>query len=53
MVYYKIGMMIPYLIDMPSASMVTAWSGDGKYIASGNFDNTVTVLKYGSPQFLG
>ena len=39
----------PYLIDMPSASMVTAWSGDGKYIASGNFDNTVTVLEYGSP----
>ena len=39
----------PYLIDMPSASMVTAWSGDGKYIASGNFDNTITVLKYGSP----
>ena len=34
---------------MPSASMVTAWSGDGKYIASGNFDNTITVLEYGSP----
>ncbi len=39
----------PYLIDMPSASIVTAWSGDGKYIASGNFDNTITVLEYGSP----
>ena len=39
----------PYLIDMPSASIVTAWSGDSKYIASGNFDNTVTVLEYGSP----
>ncbi|MEM9508701.1 MAG: hypothetical protein AAGA16_13630 [Cyanobacteria bacterium P01_E01_bin.35] len=39
----------PYLIDMPSASMVTDWSGDGKYIASGNFDNTITVLEYGSP----
>lgn len=39
----------PYVIDMPSASMVTAWSGDSKYIASGNFDNTITVLKYGSP----
>ena len=38
----------PYLIDMPSASMVTAWSGDSKYIASGNFDNTITVLEYGS-----
>jgi len=39
----------PYLIDMPSASVVTAWSGDGKYIASGNLGNTVTVLEYGSP----
>ncbi|MDJ0591189.1 MAG: hypothetical protein QNJ72_14530 [Pleurocapsa sp. MO_226.B13] len=39
----------PYPIDMPSASIVTAWSGDSKYIASGNFDNTITVLEYGSP----
>ena len=39
----------PYLIDMSSASMVTAWSGDSKYIASGNFGNTITVLEYGSP----
>jgi WD40 repeat protein len=38
----------PYLIDMPSASIVTAWSSDSKYIASGNLDNTITVLKYGS-----
>ncbi|MEN9519333.1 MAG: hypothetical protein RLZZ381_1921 [Cyanobacteriota bacterium] len=38
----------PYLIDMPSASIVIAWSGDSKYIASGNLDNTVTVLEYGS-----
>ncbi|WP_319418848.1 WD40 repeat domain-containing protein [Pleurocapsa sp. FMAR1] len=39
----------PYLIDMPSASIVTAWSGDSKYIASGNLDNTITVLEYGLP----
>ncbi len=39
----------PYIIDMPSASIVTAWSGDSKYIASGNLDNTITVLEYGSP----
>jgi WD40 repeat protein len=39
----------PYLIEMPSASIVTAWSGDGKYLASGNLDNTITVLKYGLP----
>ncbi|PSB10954.1 hypothetical protein C7B62_07445 [Pleurocapsa sp. CCALA 161] len=38
----------PYLIEMPSASIVTAWSGDSKYIASGNLDNTITVLEYGS-----
>jgi WD40 repeat protein len=38
----------PYLIDMPSASIVTAWSGDSKYIASGNLDNTITVLEYGA-----
>jgi WD40 repeat protein len=37
----------PYLIDMPSASIVTAWSGDSKYIASGNLGNTITVLEYG------
>ena len=36
-------------IDMPSASIVTAWSTDSKYIASGNLDNTVTVLEYGLP----
>ncbi len=39
----------PYLIDMPSASIVTAWSGNSKYIASGNLDNTITVWEYGSP----
>ena len=39
----------PYLMDMPSASIVTAWSGDSKYIASSNLDNTITVLEYGSP----
>ncbi len=38
----------PYLIDMSSPSTFTAWSGDSKYIASGNFDNTITVLEYGS-----
>lgn len=39
----------PYVIDMPSASIVTAWSADSRYIASGNFDNTITVLEYGNP----
>ena len=39
----------PYLIDMPSASIVTTWSEDSKYIASGNLDNTLTVLEYSNP----
>ena len=39
----------PCHIDMPSASIVTAWSGDSKYIASGNFGNTLSVLEYGNP----
>ena len=39
----------PDLIDLPSASIVTGWSGDSKYLASGNLDNTIIVLKYGSP----
>ncbi|NET60032.1 MAG: hypothetical protein F6K47_28950 [Symploca sp. SIO2E6] len=38
----------PYLINMPSASMVMAWSGDSKYLASGNLDNTIAVLEYGN-----
>ena len=40
----------PHIIDLPSASIVTAWSGDSKYIASVNFDNTITIFEYGSPQ---
>ncbi|MEL6494185.1 MAG: hypothetical protein AAFQ41_03560 [Cyanobacteria bacterium J06623_7] len=39
----------PYLIDMPTASIFITWSGDGKYIASGNLDKTITVLEYGIP----
>ncbi|MEM9274452.1 MAG: hypothetical protein AAGA80_16025 [Cyanobacteria bacterium P01_F01_bin.143] len=39
----------PHIIDLPSASIVTVWSKDSKYIASGNLDNTITVLEYGSP----
>ena len=38
----------PYLIDMPSASTFSAWSEDSKYIASGNLDNTITILEYGN-----
>ena len=37
----------PYLIDMSSASTFIAWAGDSKYLASANFDNTITILEYG------
>jgi WD40 repeat protein len=39
----------PYVIDIPSASLAIAWSPDGKYIASGNMDRTITVLEWGNP----
>jgi WD40 repeat protein len=38
----------PYLLPTASASLAVAWSTDGKYIASGNMDQTVTVLEWGS-----
>jgi WD40 repeat protein len=39
----------PYLLTIPSASVAIAWSPDGKYIASGNMDRTITVLKWENP----
>ncbi|MBW4421721.1 MAG: PD40 domain-containing protein [Myxacorys californica WJT36-NPBG1] len=39
----------PYLLTIPSASVAIAWSPDGKYIASGNLDRTITVLKWENP----
>jgi WD40 repeat protein len=38
----------PYLVPIASASLAIAWSSDGKYIASGNMDQTVTVLEWGN-----
>jgi WD40 repeat protein len=38
----------PYLVPIASASLAVAWSTDGKYIASGNMDQTVTVLEWGN-----
>ncbi|MEL6442073.1 MAG: hypothetical protein AAFQ80_22865 [Cyanobacteria bacterium J06621_8] len=38
----------PRLIDLSSASIVTVWSRDGKYIASGNLDNTIAIVEYAS-----
>ncbi|MEB3291562.1 MAG: WD40 repeat domain-containing protein [Synechococcales bacterium] len=39
----------PYWLEMPSASLAIAWSGDGNYLASGNFDRTVTVIEGENP----
>lgn len=39
----------PYMMYMDAASIAIAWSTDGEYLASGNLDNTITVLKWGYP----
>ncbi|MCU0532463.1 MAG: hypothetical protein MUD14_00935 [Hydrococcus sp. Prado102] len=39
----------PYVIHMEAASIAIAWSGDSKYIASGNLDYTITVMEWNSP----
>jgi WD40 repeat protein len=36
----------PYSLETSAASIEIAWSGDGKYLASGNLDNTITVLEW-------
>jgi WD40 repeat protein len=36
----------PYSLETPAASIKIAWSCDGKYLASGNLDNTITVLEW-------
>ncbi|MGF1482277.1 MAG: WD40 repeat domain-containing protein [Cyanophyceae cyanobacterium] len=38
-----------FLLEVPGASLCPAWSVDGKYLASGNFDRTVSVLEWGNP----
>ncbi|MEL6139133.1 MAG: WD40 repeat domain-containing protein [Cyanobacteria bacterium J06628_6] len=39
----------PEFIEVPGASLSVAWSGDGRYLASGNLDRTLTVLDWGKP----
>lgn len=39
----------PTVIAVPGASLHVAWSADGRYIASGNLDRTLTVAEWGSP----
>ncbi|PHJ63730.1 WD40 repeat-containing protein [Nostoc linckia z18] len=39
----------PYILDMPTVSLAMAWSPDGKFLASGNMDRSVTVLEWNNP----
>ncbi|NJL10925.1 MAG: hypothetical protein HC908_14190, partial [Calothrix sp. SM1_7_51] len=39
----------PYVLDMPTVSTAVAWSGDGNFLASANFDRSITVLQWGNP----
>ncbi|MEA5618216.1 WD40 repeat domain-containing protein [Cronbergia sp. UHCC 0137] len=39
----------PYNLSMSTVSVAMAWSPDGKYLASGNMDRSVTVLEWGNP----
>jgi hypothetical protein len=39
----------PYFLSMSTVSVAMAWSPDGKYLASGNMDRSVTVLEWENP----
>lgn len=39
----------PYLLQVPGASLDCAWSADGKYLASGNLDRTISLLHWDNP----
>ncbi len=39
----------PEFVEVPGASMDVAWSLDGRYLASGNLDRTLTVVSWGNP----
>ena len=36
-------------LEVPGASLCPAWTGDGKYLASGNLDRTLSVMEWGNP----
>lgn len=39
----------PYFLEVPGASVATAWSTAGKYLAAGNLDRTISVLAWENP----
>ncbi|MEM1256514.1 MAG: WD40 repeat domain-containing protein [Cyanobacteria bacterium P01_H01_bin.21] len=39
----------PEFIEVPGASIAVDWSSDGRYLASGNLDRTLTVVSWGNP----
>ena len=39
----------PYQLEVPGASLDCAWSFDGKYLASGNLDRTISLLHWDNP----
>lgn len=39
----------PDLLQVPGASLDCAWSFDGKYLASGNLDRTISLLDWDNP----
>jgi WD40 repeat protein len=36
----------PMVLEIPSASTLVVWSPDGKYMASGNIDRTISVVEW-------
>ncbi|NEQ51131.1 MAG: WD40 repeat domain-containing protein [Leptolyngbya sp. SIO3F4] len=39
----------PEFVEVPGASISVSWSADGRYLASGNLDRTLTVVSWGNP----
>lgn len=39
----------PEVLEVPGASLTVAWSADGRYLASGNLDRTLTILEWETP----
>ncbi|KYC38769.1 hypothetical protein WA1_36400 [Scytonema hofmannii PCC 7110] len=35
----------PHILEIPSASLTMGWSSNGKFLASGNMDRTITVVE--------